>query len=73
MLKVPLFQKAIQTADGWQRSETEAVHYQTYAEYLKRLGQLTGFEDRLTTYCFRRGTTNAIDSVCRLSLIGYVG
>jgi hypothetical protein len=27
MLKIPLFRKAIWTADGWQRSETEAMHY----------------------------------------------
>jgi Protein of unknown function (DUF3435) len=69
MLKIPLFRKAIRTADGCQRSETEAMHYQTYAEYVKRLGELTGFEDRLTTYCFRRGTANAIDGACLSPLL----
>jgi hypothetical protein len=47
------------------------MHYQTYAEYVKRLGELTGFEDRLTTYCFRQGTANAIDGVCLSPLLTF--
>src|SRR5450432_146653 len=37
--------------------------YSNYAFYIDRLGRDTGFEDKLTSYCFRRGTANAIDSV----------
>jgi hypothetical protein len=35
--------------------------YSAYAFYLNRLGKDSGFEDKLTSYCFRRGTSNAID------------
>lgn len=34
-----------------------------YAFYIDCLGRDTGFEDKLTKYCFRRGTANAIDGV----------
>jgi len=37
--------------------------YPNYAFYIDRLGRDTGFEDKLTSYCFRRGTANAIDGV----------
>ncbi|KAK0105971.1 hypothetical protein ONS95_004480 [Cadophora gregata] len=35
--------------------------YSKYAFYLNRLGRDAGFEDKLTSYCFRRGCANAID------------
>ncbi|KAG4436738.1 hypothetical protein IFR05_007792 [Cadophora sp. M221] len=35
--------------------------YSKYAFYLNRLGRDTGFEDKLTSYCFRRGCANAIN------------
>jgi hypothetical protein len=37
--------------------------YATYCSYIDRLGKDTGFEDKLTTYCFRQGTANAIDGM----------
>ncbi|KAM3080998.1 hypothetical protein ACMFMG_004957 [Clarireedia jacksonii] len=37
--------------------------YSTYTFYIDRLGRDTSFEDKLTSYCFRRSTANAIDSV----------
>jgi hypothetical protein len=42
---------------------SEPMTYSTYAFCLGRLGRNTGLEDKLTSYCFRRGTTNAIDSI----------
>lgn len=35
--------------------------YPTYAFYLDRLGQDAGFEDKLTSYCFRRSTANIVN------------
>jgi hypothetical protein len=32
--------------------------YSNYAFYTDRLRRDTGFEDKLTSYCFRRGTAN---------------
>ncbi|KAJ8068112.1 hypothetical protein OCU04_003684 [Sclerotinia nivalis] len=37
--------------------------YSTYAFYIDRLGKYAGFEDKLTSYCFRRGIANAVDGV----------
>ncbi|PVH71691.1 hypothetical protein DL98DRAFT_520924, partial [Cadophora sp. DSE1049] len=37
--------------------------YSKYAFYLNRLGRDAGLEDKLTSYCFRRGCANAIDSI----------
>ncbi|KUJ06358.1 uncharacterized protein LY89DRAFT_678904 [Mollisia scopiformis] len=37
--------------------------YSTYAFYLGRLGKDTGLEDKLISYCFRRGTANAVNGV----------
>ena len=37
--------------------------YSKYAFYLNRLGRDAGFEDKLTSYCFRRGCANAIDGM----------
>lgn len=61
MLKVLLFRRSKQTANGWGKVETEPMPYSTYAHYLDRLAQDTGLEEKLTSYCFRRGTANAVD------------
>lgn len=37
--------------------------YATYYSYVDCLGKETGFEDKLTTYCFCRDIANAIDSI----------
>jgi hypothetical protein len=60
-LKVPVFRQAVRTADGFQTSEHKALRYSTYAYYLDRLGWEAGFEQKLTSYCARRCTGNAVD------------
>jgi hypothetical protein len=37
--------------------------YSTYAFYIDRLGSDASFEDKLTSYCFRQGTANAINGM----------
>lgn len=61
MLKTPVFRKSVQTAMGYEKSMTEPMPYSTYAFYLERLGKDTGLEEKLTSYCFRRGLANAIN------------
>ncbi|KAL8706329.1 MAG: hypothetical protein Q9201_000612 [Fulgogasparrea decipioides] len=39
----------------------EALPYGRYQEWVKRLGEETGFVQVLTTYCLRRATGNAIN------------
>lgn len=46
---------------GFQTSKEKALRYSTYAYYLNRLGWEAGFEEKLTSYCMRRGTANAVD------------
>jgi hypothetical protein len=64
MLKVPLFRRSVQTATRYKKSITEPMPYSTYALYLERLGQDTGFEEKLTSYCLHRGLANAINGKC---------
>jgi len=45
------------------KAKTKPITYQSYRFYVDRLGRDTGFEDKLTTYCFCRGTANAIDGM----------
>ena len=65
MLKVPVFRRSVQTATGYEKSMTEPMPYSTYAFYLERLGQDAGLEEKLTSYCFRRGLANTINGRCR--------
>lgn len=60
-LKRPLFRSSSSTVNGWMKSKTDPITYSTYAFYIDRLGRDAGFEDKLTSYCFRRGTGNAVD------------
>lgn len=60
-LKRPVFRKPVRATGCWVKSKTEPMAYSAYAFYINRLGRNTGFEDELTSYCFRRGTANAID------------
>lgn len=60
-LKIPIFRQAVQSANGYITSETKALRYTTFNYYLNRLGWATGFEQKLTSYCFRRGAANAVD------------
>ncbi len=41
----------------------KSMTYSTYCSYIDRRGKDTGFEDKLTSYCFRQGTANAIDGM----------
>jgi hypothetical protein len=50
---------------------TEPMTYSTYAFYIDCLGRDTGFEDKLTSCCFRRGTANAIDGICLVPILFY--
>ncbi|KAL9107289.1 MAG: hypothetical protein Q9187_008450, partial [Circinaria calcarea] len=62
-LKVPIFRQAVRTRtfDGLATSEHKALRYLTFAFYLDHLGWAAGFAQQLTSYCFRRGTWNAVD------------
>jgi hypothetical protein len=60
-LKIPIFRQAVRTADGFRTSDRKCLRYSTYAYYLDRLGWEAGFEQKLTSYCARRCTGNAVD------------
>ncbi|PVH68554.1 hypothetical protein DL98DRAFT_440971, partial [Cadophora sp. DSE1049] len=62
-LKRPVFRTSVWTTNGWVKSKTELMTYSKYAFYLNRLSQDAGFKNKLTSYCFRRGYTNAINRV----------
>lgn len=63
-LKIPIFRQPVWTADGFRTSEHKALRYSTLAYYLDRLGWEAGLEQKLTSYCARRGTGNAVDGKC---------
>ena len=60
-LKRPVFRRSVRSIGAWVKSKTEPMPYSAYEFYINRLGKNTGLEDELTSYCFRRGTSNAID------------
>jgi hypothetical protein len=62
-LKRPVFRRSAHHLGYWVKSTTEPMPYSAYAFYINRLGKDTGFEDELTSYYFRRGTSNAIDGM----------
>ena len=67
-LKRPVFRRSVRTMNGYVKSKAEPMTYSTYAFYLDRLGIDTGLEDKLTSYCFRRGTANAVNGMHLVSL-----
>jgi hypothetical protein len=67
MQRTPVFRQAIRTNEGYVTSKTKALQYRTFDYYLERLGLLTGFEEKLSLYCSRRGTGNAVDGMCNVS------
>jgi hypothetical protein len=69
-LKRPVFRKSVRTVDGtsWVKSKFEPMTYPTCAFYINRLGYHTCLEDKLTCYCFRRGTVNAVNGMNLVSL-----
>lgn len=60
-MDVLVFRAPVQTSDGIRTSPDEALSYGKYHEWVKRLGEETGFVQVLTTYCLRRATGNAIN------------
>ncbi|KAI9810031.1 MAG: hypothetical protein M1827_006729 [Pycnora praestabilis] len=61
MKKIPVFRQAVRAANGFKTSPNKALRYSTFDHYLERLGYATGFEEKLASYCVRRGTGNAVD------------
>lgn len=61
MLKVPIFRHKERTVDGYITSPKRPLLYSHFNDCLDRLGLAKGFKDKLTSYCFRRGTANAVD------------
>ncbi|KAI9781316.1 MAG: hypothetical protein M1839_006109 [Geoglossum umbratile] len=51
----------LRCVDGFRTSPRKALWYSTFDYYLERLGRGTGFEEKLSGYCARRGTGNAVD------------
>ncbi|KAH7370272.1 hypothetical protein BKA65DRAFT_589640 [Rhexocercosporidium sp. MPI-PUGE-AT-0058] len=61
MIKTPIFRQDERPATGVITSLTLALTYSQYRDCLNRLGLATGFLEKLTSYCFRRGTANVVD------------
>ncbi|KAH7364055.1 hypothetical protein BKA65DRAFT_603155 [Rhexocercosporidium sp. MPI-PUGE-AT-0058] len=61
MLKTPIFRQDEKAADGVGTSPTPALTYSQFRDCLNRLGLAAGFLEKLTSYCFRRGTANVVD------------
>jgi hypothetical protein len=69
MMKVPLFRHSTQMLDGYVTSPNKPLLYSQYKDCLNRLGCMAGFKDKLISYCFRRGTANAVDGTHSPSLL----
>lgn len=61
LMDVPVLRMPVFAGDGLQTSPTEALQYNRYHEWVKRLGTETGFPQVLTAYCLRRAAGNAIN------------
>jgi Protein of unknown function (DUF3435) len=60
-LKTPIFRRDKRTLDGAVTSPPLALTYSQFRDYLNRLRLAAGFLEKLTSYCFRRKTTNVVD------------
>ncbi|KAH8145064.1 uncharacterized protein LAJ45_10975 [Morchella importuna] len=58
MLETPVFRRQ----EGTDISRTTPMAYRDLNHYVGRLGVLSGYPQRLTTYVLRRGAANAVDS-----------
>ncbi|KAH6704125.1 hypothetical protein BKA61DRAFT_739939 [Leptodontidium sp. MPI-SDFR-AT-0119] len=65
MLKTLIFRQDEKAADGVGTSPTPALTYSQFRDCLNRLGLAAGFLEKLTSYCFRRGTANVVDHAVR--------
>ena len=61
MLDVPVFRGPKQITQGFRISLDEALIYGKYHDWVKRLGEETGFVQVMTIYCLRRATENVIN------------
>jgi hypothetical protein len=59
ILKTPIFCRDERTPEG--PSLEMALPYSQFRNCLNRLGRAAGFKETLTSYCFRRETTNVVD------------
>ena len=69
-LKQPIFRQAVRTGDGFSILFYKTLTYPTFNYYIQRLGCATGFEEKLSLYCIRRGTGNAVDG--KIFYYGYL-
>lgn len=62
-LNVPIFRRTMHTAQGLRISPDKALPYDTLTNISKGLGEMLGSSIiyKLTPYCIRRATTNAVD------------
>ncbi|KAF5616442.1 hypothetical protein F25303_13524 [Fusarium sp. NRRL 25303] len=73
MLKIPVFRRTVRNSSRtWALSDIEAVRYSMYAYWLNRVGIALGYEDPLTSYCFRRGLVDALTQVAPDAIIDQV-
>jgi hypothetical protein len=63
ILKTPIFRQAVRSHTGYETSPKKALTYATFHHYIERLGTVTGFEEKLTGYCLRRGAGNVVDGL----------
>lgn len=62
MATVPIFRKLVHTVHGLQVSPTLPATYNWLRDRLETLGAVTGFDLPVGSYCFRRGSGEALDS-----------
>jgi hypothetical protein len=60
-LKTPIFRRDELGTDGCITSLETTLPYSQFRDCLNRLGLAAGFQEKLTSYCFRRGTANVVD------------
>ena len=60
-LKTPIFRRDERSADGFDPTTETALPYSQFRQYLNQLGRAAGFQETLTSDCFRRGTANVVD------------
>jgi hypothetical protein len=68
VLDIPIFRRTVYTAQGLTISPDKALTYDTFNQYLHRLGRNARFQDKLTPYCIRRATANAVSGEFRIPL-----
>jgi hypothetical protein len=67
ILETPVFQDATRKPEDVV-SDSDAWSFTGFNHYLKRLGEIAGFPETLTSYALQRGAGNAVD--CKFFLHG---